>query len=147
MRSTRWWIKNKLFISASNNFIIISIFVFGFGNPRANMIGIFVVHGLYTVYIIMLVPWIKLRYKIINVIGSCVFLGIMICLYGMTSCLQSQNNDCLYKFSGTYIALIIGLCCLLIFGYIVEILAQKIKIQRQLKSIFRRFILCKELDK
>jgi hypothetical protein len=92
MVSTRWWVKNKLFIQATNHVCIIMAFVLGFSRPNVAIIPMFVSHILFTLYILLFIKYTKLRYKIFIVISCLLFLSILIFLYIITSSILISNS-------------------------------------------------------
>lgn len=143
MLSVRWWVKNKLFFQITNNTIIICSFVFGFSKPSQSMIVIIVSQALYTFYLLIFINYTKLRYKI-NLLLSCgLFLVILFMMIGI---IRTEEADIYSKQRVAYIILVTALCSLFLWATVTEILAQRYKIGRQLRSFKNRFILCETID-
>jgi hypothetical protein len=83
--SGRWWVKNKILFEALGIVLMVVVFVIGFGSPEVSCSIIIIVQVSYVLYIFLVVPWIKIRYKIFNVLGNVVFVAILGCLLGQIS--------------------------------------------------------------
>lgn len=145
MISTRWWVRNNLFFQTVCFLGIILSFVLGFQEPAIAIIPILLIQALYTVYLFLFLSFVKLRYKIILTLSNLIFLAILFVLNGMTA--VWNNSTIFYNYSIAYFFLIVGLCALFIIANIIEIVAQRFRIKRLLKSIKNRFILCEKLEK
>jgi hypothetical protein len=82
MTSTRWWVNNKIFFESIHNVLILIIFVVGFGTPETSCMVIIMFQMVYILYLYILVPWIKIRYKAFNVGGNIVFVVLLGLIFG-----------------------------------------------------------------
>ena len=119
--------------------MIIFAFVFAFSNPETSGIIVIVSQSLFTIYAFFL-PWIKLRYRIINALGNALLVGLFICSMGCgtTKVLDSTWNS----FKEGYYVIIIIMCSLLILVMIGEIVVQRHFIYRVLKEGKRKYCCC-----
>lgn len=148
MLSVRWWVKNKLFFQIINNTIIICSFVFGFTQPTSSIIPIMVSQGIFTLYLLIFIKYTKLRYKIYLILSCLVFIGILVTINGqIATAEQSSQHQQHTSYRTAYTILVIVLCCVFGLATVTEILAQRYKIARQLRSFKNRFILCDKLEK
>ena len=98
----------------------------------------------YTVYMMFVLSWVKIRYKIFNAIGNVLFLGCLACQSGFTT---ADFESSRWKvFQNIYVILVVVLCVIFIIAEIVEIIAQKYYIKRTLTQYVDRFILCKKIE-
>jgi hypothetical protein len=68
-----------------------------------------------------LVPWIKIRYKAFNVLGSLWFIIVLICIKGRIGAEKGKDEQ-YYK---AYIAFVIILCLSFLFSSIAEIVIMR----------------------
>jgi len=85
MVSRRWWVKNNLFVLVTNSTILMMVFVLGFKDPKNNWVVMAVFQAIFTLYVLILLPYIKLRYKFFNVLGSLLFLAIIIVMIQLSN--------------------------------------------------------------
>lgn len=123
--------------------VLIFSFVFGFSKPTVFLIFMLVIQILYLLYIFLFISWTKRRYKVFTIAANLCFIAILSCLYGLAS---SVDTPAFENYSKAYAVLVVLLCTILCLGIIVEILAQRYKIRRQLISIKNRFILCEKIE-
>lgn len=137
MVSRRWWVKNNLFVMVINFTILMMVFVLGFKDPKNNWVVMAVFQGIFTFYVLFLLPYIKLRYKFFNVLGSLLFLAITIVMIQ----LSSQPTDSLLL---AHKILVVLLCIVLIVASVVEILICHKQINRYLIEVHYQYLLCDE---
>ncbi len=118
MVSTRWWIKNKLFIQATNHVFIILAFILGFSRPNIAIIIMFTSQILFTIYIFLFVKYTKLRYKIFVLISCLIFFSILVCLYIITTSILSSNSFS-PSIQTLYIFLVISFCGVFIIAILI----------------------------
>jgi hypothetical protein len=118
LTSSRWWVKNKVFFENVGNVIMVVVFVVGFGVPESSCVVIIVIEIVYVVYLFLLVPWIKIRYKVFNVIGNMLFVGVLGCLLAQINQINKDSIDSnqLTAYHTAYTAFIIILCTLFIIS-------------------------------
>lgn len=117
MVSTRWWVKNKILIEMILSSILIFCFVFGFTKPNIFLIIMLVFTILYAVYIFIFISWTKRRFKIFIMIGIVLFIGILVCIYGLTSSID--KFDVYDNYSKAYSIFVVLLCSIFCVAIIV----------------------------
>lgn len=144
MISTRWWVKNKLFFQYTRSSILVVTFVLGYSNPKISIIAIIVMQSIFTLYLLFFLSYSKLRYKVFTLLSSFAFIIVLSVQYTLSNSILS-----LYPISYTneiaYIVSTIGLCFIFIMGVLIELIAQRHRIMRQLRSFKNRFIGCNKI--
>ena len=116
MTSTNLWVKNNSFFSIFNRTILIIVFCVGFEIPLLSTILIVVFQAAYTVYMMVILSWVKIRYKIFNFIGNVIFLGCLVCQNGFATADFESNR---WKvFQNIYVVLVVILCGIFIIAEI-----------------------------
>lgn len=135
MVSRRWWVKNNLFVWLTNSFVMIMVFVLGFGNPTDNWIVMVVFQSLYTLYILLILPYTKIRYKLFNLIGSGLFIAYLVVLVKLP--LEFSNS--LFSLQKAFASL---LCIVYMLACVVELLISHKAIYRYLVEFYNEYIIC-----
>lgn len=140
MTTKKWYAKNNLIISLLTRGLIIISFLLLFKTPQIAGIIMIILQITYTIYVIWLIRFVKIRYYIIIITGNILMIGILMTIYlGSLSAIQS---DKWLELSNGYVSMILLLVLLFLIGTISEIVLKKAIIIRQIKSIYRRFIIC-----
>jgi hypothetical protein len=107
---------------------------------------IIILEIIYCLYIFLFVPWIKIRYKIFNVVGNVVFVVVLGCMLGQIISEINCDSVKLTMYYSVYIVFIIILCSLFILSNVIEIVITRNQIIRQFRSFKNRFITCVKLN-
>ena len=140
MVNKKWYVKNNLLFNLLNRLIIIISFVVSFKNPKiAGLIMLFSQFA-YTIYFLIVIRFRKIRYfafiLISNILTCLIILSIFI---GSTSDISSQLWNIMSSIFQILYYILIGFFFL---GTMFQIVANKQRIVKQMKSIYVRFIRC-----
>ncbi len=144
MTSKKWYSRNNTLLSLLLRTFIIIIYVVQFDNPSLGGIIIVIAQTAYSIYFIIFLRFTKLRYFVGNLMGNFILVGIY-----MTSYIASVNDlgtDVWNNCSTAYIVILMILVILFFILSLMEIIVQRQKIVKQLKSFYRRFIQCDNDD-
>lgn len=140
MTTKRWYAKNNVIISLLARGIIIITFVTLFESPQVAGIIMIITQILYSLYVIALLRYTKIRYYVFIVIGNLLTIGTLLVIY--IGGIATINTDAWNNDSIGYVSMMLILVAVFFIATMTEIITKKEVIAKQMKSIFRRFILC-----
>lgn len=144
MTTKRWYAKNNVIISLIARGIIIIAFVTLFESPQVAGIIMIITQILYSLYVIALLRYTKIRYYVFIVIGNLLTIGTLLVIYiGGIATINTEawNND-----SIGYASMVLILVAVFFIATMTEVITRKEVIAKQMKSMFSRFILCEKLE-
>ena len=140
MTSKKWYAKNNVVISLLTRAVVIIAFVCLFESPQIAGIIMVIAQILYSLYVIAMLRYTKIRYYVFIVMGNLLTIGILLVVYiGSLATLYSAawNNQ-----SIGYVCMVLILVALFFIATVSEIITKKEILAKQVKSMFSRFILC-----
>ena len=144
MTSKKWYAKNNILISLVFRTLMIGIYVGMFSNSSAGGIIIIILQVIYTIYFIILIRFTKLRYLIFKSISHLLLIITLTISYvGSVSEIYGSSWD------NSSLVYVLSLMAHVIFFFLItvaEIMFQKDRIFKYLRSFCSRFILCERLD-
>lgn len=144
MISKKWYAKNSIIFSLLTRAAIICIFVGFFSVPQTSGIIILIIQVMYSLYMIVMIRYTKIRYYSVIVTSQILMVGFFLIVYvGSTS---SIGSDSWKGFSQAYIGILLALVILFFLASVFEIIINREVIIKQLKSIYSRFIRCEKLE-
>lgn len=144
MTTKKWYAKNSVVISLLTRAAIIIAFVCLFESPQVAGIIMVVAQILYTLYVIALLRYTKIRYYVFIVIGNLLTIAILLVVY--IGSLAQLYSDAWNNVSIGYMSMVLILVGLFFMATISEIITKKEIMAKQVKSMFSRFILCQKLE-
>ena len=144
MTTKKWYAKNSVVISLLTRAAIIIAFVCLFESPHVAGIIMVIAQILYTLYVIALLRYTKIRYYVFIVIGNLLTIAILLVVY--IGSLAQLYSDAWNNVSIGYMSMVLILVGLFFMATISEIITKKEIMAKQVKSMFSRFILCEKLE-
>ena len=78
MTSKKWYAKNSILASLLTRTLIIIIFVTFYNDPKAAGIVIVIIQAVYSIYILILLRFTKIRYFVVKTLSNILLAGIFI---------------------------------------------------------------------
>jgi hypothetical protein len=144
MTTKKWYAKNNVIISLITRGIIIIAFVTLFESPQVAGIIMIITQILYSLYVIALLRYTKIRYYVFIVIGNLLTVGTLLVIY--IGGIATINTDAWNNDSIGYVSMVLIMVGVFFIATMTEIITRKEVIAKQMKSIFSRFILCEKLE-
>lgn len=140
MVSKRWFAKNNILISLLFRTVILCVYAGLFSSPSASGIILIILQTIYTIYFIVLLRFTKLRYFAFRITSHI----LLICSFTISYIGGvSEINSSTWSGSSTvYILFLMGHVIFFFLICICEIIFQKEKVFKYLKSFYYRFIKC-----
>ena len=140
MTSKKWYAKNNVVISLLTRAVIIIAFVCLFESPQIAGIIMIIAQILYSLYVIAMLRYTKIRYYVFIVLGNLLTIGILFVVY--IGSLATLYSDAWNNQSISYVCMVLILVALFFIATVSEIITKKEILAKQVKSMFSRFILC-----
>lgn len=142
MTSKKWYAKNNILFSLILRGVIIVAFTTLFQQPQIAGIIMVITQIGYTLYIIVLIRYTKIRYFVFIVLGNVIMIGII--LVSFIGAVSTINSDVWNQLSSAYLALLVILAAVFFGANTSQMMAKKDIITKQLRSFYGRFIICEK---
>lgn len=144
MTSKKWYAKNNILFSLILRGIIIIAFTALFQQPEIAGIIMIITQIGYTIYLIALIRYKKIRYFAFIVAGNIIMIGIVLVSFiGAVSAIGSTTWS---QLSTAYVALLVILAGVFFAANTSEMIAKRDIITKQLRSFYGRFIICEKTE-
>ncbi len=140
MTSKRWYAKNNILFALLLRGVVLVGFAGLFQQPEIAGVVMVIAQIVYSLYLIALIRYTKIRYYVFIVAGNILMIGIVLVTF--IGGVSEVGSPIWKQLSSAYVALLIILAALFFGANAIEVVAKKDIIARQLKSFYSRFIIC-----
>ena len=144
MTSKKWYAKNNIVISLTFRTLMIGIYVGMFSSSSAGGIIIIILQVVYTVYFIILIRFTKLRYLVFKSISHLLLIATLTISY--VGSVSEVNGSSWNNSSLVYVLFLMAHVIYFFLITVAEMMFQKDRIFKYLRSFYSRFIKCETLD-